>query len=98
MRRRLAVAACAFPLGTAAACAHAPPPHGAATVVIVPSPGTPAARPDAPVVVTVHDGRIRSVTLTDGMRPVEGRLSADGTEWWPRWALRPDRSYSVLAT
>jgi lipoprotein-anchoring transpeptidase ErfK/SrfK len=98
MRRGLAVAACALALGLVAACGHAPPPRRAATVVIVPSPGAHAVRPDSPVAVRVRDGRIRSVTLTDGTRQLEGQVSPDGTQWWPRWALSPGRSYTILAT
>jgi lipoprotein-anchoring transpeptidase ErfK/SrfK len=99
MGRAAAVAACVLALGPTAACAaHPPPPREPATVTIVPSPGTRAVRPDTPVAVRVRDGRIRSVTLTDGTRSLEGRLSQDGTLWWPRWALTPGRSYSLLAT
>jgi lipoprotein-anchoring transpeptidase ErfK/SrfK len=98
MGRGTAVAACALALGTVAACAHPPPPRGPVTVTIVPAPGTRAVRPYAPVAVRVRDGRIRSVALTDGVRSLEGRLSPDRTQWWPRWALTPGRSYTVLAT
>ena len=102
MRRVTAVAACALAFGPVAACGHAPPPRRAATVAIVPSSGARAVRPDAPVALRVRDGRVRSVTLTDthagGTRPIEGRLSPDGTVWSPRWALSPGRSYALLAT
>jgi lipoprotein-anchoring transpeptidase ErfK/SrfK len=98
MRRGAAVAACVLALGLSTACGHAPPPRRAARVTIVPSPGARAVWPGAPVGVSVRDGRIRSVTLTDGSRSIEGQLSPDGTRWWPRWALAPGRSYLVLAT
>lgn len=98
MRRGAAVATCAFLLAPVAACGHEAPPRPSATVVIAPASGGRAVRPDAPVGVSVQDGRIRSVTLTDGTREIEGRWSSDGTRWWPRWALRPGRSYRLLAT
>jgi lipoprotein-anchoring transpeptidase ErfK/SrfK len=98
MRRVPAAVACVLALSAGAACAHPPPPREPATVTIVPSPGTRAVRPGTPVAVRVRDGRIRSVTLTDGARSIEGQVSPDGTEWWPRWALTPGRSYGLLAT
>jgi lipoprotein-anchoring transpeptidase ErfK/SrfK len=49
------------------------------------------------VSVRVRDGRIRAVTLADGGR-LDGRISPDGTRWWPRWALTPGRSYTLVVT
>lgn len=98
MGRGTAVAACVLALGMAAACAQPRPRPERATVTLIPSSGTRAVRPDAPVAVRVRGGRIRSVTLTDGAYSAEGQVSGDGTEWWPRWALRPGRAYTVLAT
>jgi lipoprotein-anchoring transpeptidase ErfK/SrfK len=77
------------------ACAHPAPLRPPATVTIVPS--SRVVRPGAPVAVRVRDGRLRSVTLTEGARPVEGVTSPDGRTWWPRWALRPGRSYRLAA-
>ncbi|WP_329257802.1 Ig-like domain-containing protein [Actinoallomurus sp. NBC_01490] len=68
-----------------------------ATVTVLPARGTHAVPPDAPVSVRVRDGRLRSVTLADGGR-LEGRTSADGTLWWPRWTLSPGRSYTLVVT
>lgn len=78
------------------ACAHPATPRPPATVTIVPS--SRFVRPGAPVVVRVRDGRIRSVTLTEGTRPVEGVMSPDGSAWWPRWALSPGRSYRLFVS
>jgi len=94
MRRGTALAACVLALS---ACSH-PVPRPDATVTVEPESGGRAVRPDAPVAVRVRDGRIRSVAFSDGERPLEGRTSADRTQWWPKWALRPDRSYRLTAT
>jgi lipoprotein-anchoring transpeptidase ErfK/SrfK len=88
------VAALAVLLG---GCAHHVPARRTATVTIVPSAGAHAVRPDAPVSVHVRDGRLRSVALADG-GTLEGRTSADGTLWWPRWALAPGRAYTLVVT
>jgi lipoprotein-anchoring transpeptidase ErfK/SrfK len=93
MRRAAAVVLLAFPL---AGCAH-PPPRRAAVVTVLPAQGARAVRPDAPVSVRVRDGRIRSVALAGGER-LEGRTSADGTLWWPRWTLIPGRVYPLVVT
>jgi lipoprotein-anchoring transpeptidase ErfK/SrfK len=68
------------------------------TMVVTPADGTRRARPDGPIGVWVRDGRIRSVTLTDGHGAVEGLTDPGRTRWWPRWALRPGRAYSIRAT
>jgi lipoprotein-anchoring transpeptidase ErfK/SrfK len=94
MRRATTAAACVLVLG---GCAHAAP-RRAATVTISPESGGRAVRPDAPVAVRVRDGRLRTVSLTDGSRSLDGRISADGTVWWPTWALAPGRAYRLTAT
>jgi len=93
MRRGAAIAACVLVLS---GCSH-PAPRRDATVTISPESGDQAVRPDAPVAVRVRDGRFRTVSLTDGSRSLDGRTSADGTVWWPRWALAPGRSYRLTA-
>jgi lipoprotein-anchoring transpeptidase ErfK/SrfK len=95
MGRGAAVAACAFLYATTA-CGHTEP-HRAATVMVMPANGARAVRPDAPVTLRVRDGRFRSVTFTDAGRRLDGRLSADGTQWWPKWALSPGRAYRLAA-
>jgi lipoprotein-anchoring transpeptidase ErfK/SrfK len=67
-------------------------------VTIFPESGDHAVRPDTPVAVRVRDGRLRTVSFTDGSRSLEGQTSADGTVWWPKWALTPGRSYRLTAT
>jgi lipoprotein-anchoring transpeptidase ErfK/SrfK len=82
----------------AGACSsHPVPVRPPAAVTVLPAQGTRAVPPDAPVSVRVRDGRIRSVTLADG-GSLEGRTSVDGTLWWPRWALSPGRSYTLVVT
>jgi lipoprotein-anchoring transpeptidase ErfK/SrfK len=94
MRRGTTIAACVLVLS---GCAHAAP-HREAILTISPQPGGRAVRPDAPVAVRVRDGRLRAVSLTDGSRSVDGRMSVDGTVWWPKWALAPGRTYRLTAT
>lgn len=91
--------ACALSLGVLAlaGCAHRSPPRPAAAVTVEPADGARAVRPDAPVSVRVRGGRLRSVTLTDGGLPVEGRTSPDGALWWPKWTLGPGRAYRLTA-
>jgi lipoprotein-anchoring transpeptidase ErfK/SrfK len=95
MARGTAVAAAALLL-CVPACGHTPPPHRTPAVVSMPSGGR-VLRPDAPVTVRVRDGRIRSVALAGGER-LDGRISPDGSRWWPRWALTPGRTYTLVVT
>src|SRR5689334_22416813 len=95
MRRGAAVAACVLML--VSGCAH-PRPRSAAAILISPGDASRAVRPDAPVTVTVRDGRLRSVTLTQDGRRLDGVTNAAGTQWWPKWALAPGRSYRITAT
>jgi lipoprotein-anchoring transpeptidase ErfK/SrfK len=98
VRRGSAVAASvSVVMAVGAACQDTVPRKGA-TVVVVPADGTRGMRPDGSVTATVRDGRIRSVTLADGKRRLDGHVSADGSHWWPRWALSPGRTYAMSAT
>ncbi len=93
MGRGTAVAALALCLS---ACGHAPPPR-TAVVTLTPEDGAHGVRPDAPVSLHVRDGRLRSVAFTEGGRRLDGQVSPDGTQWWPKWALRPGRAYALSA-
>lgn len=68
-----------------------------AKVVITPGNGTKRTRTDRPIVVTATDGTLRSVTVSNKGRKIEGRMSADGRQWRSLWNLAPSTKYHVTA-
>jgi len=56
-------------------------------------------RLDAHIKLTVMDGTLRGVAVTDvDGNPVKGRLAADGSTWEPAQPLEPAKRYVVRAT
>jgi lipoprotein-anchoring transpeptidase ErfK/SrfK len=68
------------------------------SVSVAPADGSRSVRPDTPVVVTVADGRVKTVQLStaDGQR-VRGRVNGSGG-WQATEALKPATRYTVKVT
>lgn len=70
-----------------------------AKISVVPAASTVAVRPDTKVKVTVTEGRLTQVTVTDDHeRAVTGKLSADGLSWVASGRLRFGTNYWVRAS
>ncbi|MEW1957219.1 Ig-like domain-containing protein [Kineococcus sp. NPDC059986] len=98
-----AVAACQDGSGVAAgtgqgASPAASPSATPPTVTVTPANAAVDVRPDAPVTVTVADGKLTDVTVTapDGT-PLTGALDAAGTTWTSQGALALGTAYTVHA-
>nr|WP_269204461.1 Ig-like domain-containing protein [Motilibacter deserti] len=70
-----------------------------AKIVIDPAGGSRGIGLDSDVVLSVTDGSLRGVAVTDGDgNPVKGALAADGKTWEPAAPLEPATRYSVRVT
>jgi lipoprotein-anchoring transpeptidase ErfK/SrfK len=70
-----------------------------AAISIEPAPNLVDVRPDAPITVTVANGKLTSVVLTGRKgRTVEGNIAADGSTWTSNGRLTLNTTYTVLAT
>ena len=70
-----------------------------ATVAVAPVSGSVGVAVDQPVTVTAGNGKLTSVTLTDGKgRAVQGAIAADGVTWTSTGPLRLAAHYVVAAT
>jgi len=68
----------------------------AAKVTITPANGAKKVSPDKGVTVTVANGKLGQVTVTDADgKSVEGKAS--GASWHTTWNLKPDTDYTVTA-
>ncbi|KOV93281.1 L,D-transpeptidase [Streptomyces sp. NRRL B-3648] len=70
-----------------------------ARITITPGQGAYGVGTDAPVGVTVGDGKLTQVTMTAVATGTEvpGTLSADGTSWKPDGRLKPATKYQIAA-
>ncbi|TVL88122.1 Ig-like domain-containing protein [Streptomyces sp. SAJ15] len=69
-----------------------------ARITITPKTGTPNAGINKDAKVTVSDGKLTSVTMTDAAgTPVKGTISADGASWKPDAQLERATQYKIVA-
>ncbi|WP_035865442.1 L,D-transpeptidase [Kitasatospora cheerisanensis] len=74
------------------------PKASVAQITITPADGATAAPFTAPVTVTVQNGTLTSVTVTDGTgKQIAGELAADGASWTSTSKLASGSSYTVAA-
>ncbi|MFF0294474.1 Ig-like domain-containing protein [Kitasatospora sp. NPDC004614] len=74
------------------------PKASVAQIAITPADGATAAPFTAPVTVTVQDGTLTSVTVTDGAgKQIAGQLAADGASWTTTAPLISGSKYTVAA-
>lgn len=79
--------------------APAKPPKPAAAVTINPAAGAADISPAQPVTVTVADGTITTIALTNAEgKPVTGQLSPDKTSWTTTEALGYGKTYTWSGT
>lgn len=75
------------------------PKASVAQITITPADGATAAPFTAPVTVTVQDGTLTSVTVTDGAgKQIAGQLAADGASWTSTATLASGSKYRVSAS
>ena len=75
------------------------PAEPAAKIALQPAAGAEGVNPAAPVKVTVSDGQIEDVTLTNPAgKKVIGKLAADGTSWTVGEPLGFDKTYTWSGT
>ncbi|WP_033253258.1 L,D-transpeptidase [Kitasatospora phosalacinea] len=75
------------------------PKASVAQITVTPADGTTAAPFTQPVAVTVLDGTLVSVTVTDGTgKAIAGRLSADKASWTSTAKLSSGTKYTVAAS
>lgn len=88
------------PAAKAAVEAVQEPPAAEAVIDLQPESNTADVAPGDPVTVTVTDGRLTSVTLTNARndKPIEGEMAADGLTWTSTTPLKVSRHYRVQAT
>ncbi|RKE20877.1 lipoprotein-anchoring transpeptidase ErfK/SrfK [Streptomyces sp. TLI_171] len=85
--------------GTGGAGGSSSPKASVAQITIVPADGTTAAPFTEPVTVTVLDGTLTAVTVTDGTgKQIAGQLAADGTSWTSTSKLSSGSKYTVAAS
>ncbi|MFJ2777537.1 Ig-like domain-containing protein [Kitasatospora sp. NPDC087315] len=81
------------------ASASTPPKTSAAVITVTPADGATGASFSEPVKVTVADGTLGSVTVTDSTgKALAGQLSSDGTSWTSAAAPASGTKYTVAAT
>ncbi|MEU5387188.1 Ig-like domain-containing protein [Kitasatospora cineracea] len=74
------------------------PKASVAQITVKPADGATAAPFTEPVTVTVLDGTLTSVTVTDGAgRAIAGQLAADGASWTSTAKLSSGSTYTVAA-
>ena len=89
----------AAPAAEAAGSVGAVPSESKATVELVPGSSSTDVQVDQPVTVTVTDGTLTSVVLTDAKkRQLDGALSADMRTWTSSDALRLAQHYRLAVS
>ncbi|GAA2710893.1 L,D-transpeptidase [Actinoplanes palleronii] len=68
-----------------------------AKVTVTPAHGAKEWSPAKPIVVTVADGSLKSVTVTSGKTKIDGEIQSDGT-WQSTEDLDYSKKYKVVAT
>jgi lipoprotein-anchoring transpeptidase ErfK/SrfK len=77
----------------------AAPPAKAAVLALVPASGAADVSPGEPVSITVSDGKVGEVKLTNSEgKAVAGKAKEDGTGWESAEPLGYNKSYTVNAT
>ncbi|MFF4345632.1 Ig-like domain-containing protein [Kitasatospora sp. NPDC001540] len=85
--------------GEASASPSTSPKASVAQITVTPADGTTAAPFTQPVTVTVQDGTLVSVTVTDGTgKAIAGQLSADKASWTSTAKLSSGTQYTVAAS
>lgn len=70
----------------------------AAKVTITPANGTGKVSPDKGVTVSVANGKLGQVTVTDAKGgTIAGAPASNGTSWHTTWGLKPGTDYTVTA-
>jgi lipoprotein-anchoring transpeptidase ErfK/SrfK len=84
--------------GARVASTDATTPAPAAKIVVTPSDGSGNVRPDTTLAVTVRDGTLESVTVTDSNgADISGKLNSTKSRWGAIDHLRPSQKYLVQA-
>ncbi|GAA2104887.1 Ig-like domain-containing protein [Kitasatospora saccharophila] len=85
--------------GGASSSASTSPKASVAQITVKPADGTTAAPFTEPVTVTVLNGTLTSVTVTDGTgKAIAGRLAADKASWTSTAKLSSGSRYTVAAS
>ncbi|MGH3938832.1 MAG: L,D-transpeptidase [Pseudonocardiaceae bacterium] len=85
--------------GSGVTTTPAPPPEPVARITSDPANHSVGVSPLAPITVTVAEGTLEQVALTNSEgKSIEGQMSPDGVSWRTNSALGYNQTYTVAAT